>query len=333
MAGVQALRRVQLGQEGTAGTAVVATAVWRGQSGGFEDQREIVFADEDIGILQLSDRVYVPKLQGAITLDETPATFEQILYMLEGGIKKVATGVADGAGSGKIYAYPFPVSAANTIHTFTIEAGDDMQAEEMAYSHVSAFTISGKGGESLMMSSDWIGRTVATTTFTGDLAIPTVEEILFGKGAIYIDPVGSIGSTKKSNTLMEMSLNVETGLVPRFPASEALHFARVATVPAEVKLELTFEHDATAVAEKAAWRAGTARAVRLLFQGDALATAGTAYTYKSLIIDLYGKWESFDKLDEDDGNDIVKGTLSCRYNETGEGLGTITVVNELAALV
>ena len=50
MAGVKALRKVQLGLESTKGTAVAATALWRG-TGTIEDKREVVFPDEDIGYL------------------------------------------------------------------------------------------------------------------------------------------------------------------------------------------------------------------------------------------------------------------------------------------
>ena len=50
MAGVKALRKIQIGRESTAGTAVPATEIWRGEGAG-EDQRTVVFPVEDVGYL------------------------------------------------------------------------------------------------------------------------------------------------------------------------------------------------------------------------------------------------------------------------------------------
>ncbi len=50
MAGIKALRKIQLGREANAGTAVAATAIWRGM-GTIEDTREVVVAEEDVGII------------------------------------------------------------------------------------------------------------------------------------------------------------------------------------------------------------------------------------------------------------------------------------------
>jgi hypothetical protein len=332
MAGIKALRRLQIGLESTAGTAVAATAVWRGVGMG-KDTLEVVHPEEDVGILGGLDRAYIPKVEAEITLDETPATFEQIGYILESGILKIAAPTADGAGSGKIYTYTWPTTAQNTPRTYTIEFGDDQQEEEAAYCHVAEFTLSGKAGEALNMTATLKGRQVAASTFTGSLSLPTVEEILFSKGKLYIDAVSTFpATTQKSNTFLEMELKVTTGFVPVYTGDGQLYFSFVKNVMPEIGLDITFEHDATAVAEKAAWRAGTARSLRILFEGATLSSAGTTYSKKTLAIDLVGKWETFDAIGDNDGNDIVKGTMKCRYNATAASAGRIIVVNELAAL-
>ena len=48
MAGVKALRRIQLGAESSAGTSVPATTKWRG-GGTIQDDIDLVFAQEDTG--------------------------------------------------------------------------------------------------------------------------------------------------------------------------------------------------------------------------------------------------------------------------------------------
>lgn len=62
-----------------------------------------------------------------------------------------------------------------------------------------------------------------------------------------------------------------------------------------------------------------------------MATAGT-YTNKTLIIDLAGMWEKFDKLGEDNGNDIIEADFRVAYDATAAKYAEIKVVNELASL-
>lgn len=333
MAGARKLSKVQFGIESTSGTKVDAAQIWRGVGGMPEDNRETVFPDENVGILAGVDRSYVPYVQGALSLEPTEATFEQLAYICACGIENVTAGVADGAGSGYIYTYEAATIAQKTIRTLTMEGGDDNQEEELEYCFVDQFVLSGALMETLKIQADFIGRQVATGTFTGSLSLPTVEEILFLNGKLYIDAEGgTIGATQKSNTFIGMNLNWKTGFIPVFAADGNLYFATIKQVGPEIELQVTFEHDSVAVAEKAAWRAQTPRLIRMLFEGSTLGTAGTAYTRKSLIIDLAGRWTKFNKLDERNGNDIVTGVFKARYNTTADLLASITVVNEDAAL-
>src|SRR3990167_7836952 len=332
MAGVKALRKIQLGLESTKGTAVAATALWRG-TGTIEDKREVVFPDEDIGYLSGVDRSYTPKYAAALSFDDAPATYEQLPYVLSAGVKDVVTGAADGAGPDKVYTYTFPTTSKKALKTYALEGGDDQQAEEMEYAYVEAFKISGKGGEALMVQADWVGRQVALSTFTGAIAVPTVEEMLFGKTKLYLDAVGgTLGATQKTNTLLEFELAVKTGWIPKFTADGSLYFSFHESTMPEVTLSLTYEHDATGVAGKADWRAETPRQIRLLTEGSSVATPGTTYSVKTMKIDVAGKWEAFDKIDEVDGNDVVKGTMRIRYDSTAALFASIIVVNELVSL-
>lgn len=327
--GIKNLRRIQIGAESTAGTAVAATAKLR-MMGTLEDQREIMFAEENVGYLSGVDRTYIPKLLAALSV-EGEATFEQLPYLLNAGIENSA-GVQDGAGSGYVYTYDLPTTAQNTLKTYTLEGGDDQQAEEVEYSFVENLVLSGAPGEAWKVNADWLGRQVSKTTFTASLGLDTVEEILFSKTKLYIDAAsGTIGTTLKSSTLLGAELSIKTGWVPVFTGDGNLYFTFIKCVDPEAVLKVTFEHNATAVAEKDAWIAQTARLIRLITQGAALGT-GATYDYKTLQIDLAGKWEKFEKIDEQDGNDIVTGTFRARYNEDGDLFGQIMVVNELSAL-
>ncbi len=334
MAGIKAFQRINIGTESTAGTAVAASTAWRGVGAMPEDARTLEFVPELNAIGVPTDRTYTPKIESAWSMADTPATFEQIGYILSAGLEDY-TGVQDGAGTDYIYIYDVGTTSVNTIQTYTIEAGDDQQAEEMNYCFCSDFTLTGNAGEAIMMSSNWFGRELAPTTFTA-VTIPVVEEILAGKGTVYIDPVGAIGSTAVSDTLLGFDLSVTTGHLPKyFIDGDRIDYNYVYfdIDSFDVTLTLTYEHNATGVAEKAAWRAETPRELRMLFDGSTVGTPGTTYSDKTLIIDVYGKYESFSALEDQSGNDIYTAVLKGKYNLTSATSPlSITVVNELSAL-
>lgn len=326
---------VQLGRESTKGTAVAATTIWRGVGSFLKDEREIEFVPEQVGLALPVLRTYTPKHLATIALAATPATFEELPHILDAGLK-TATATQDGAGSDYIYAYAMSSTAVGTIKTYTIETGDADGNEESAYCFVTDFTLSGERGAAVMVSSNWVGRTVGPTAKTGGLSLPSVAEILAAQGVLYIDDAGgTIGTTAVSSTLLDWSLKVTTGRKPRFTVdSGQLYFDRDIFDKAAIEwiLDVTFEHNATSVAEKVDWRAEASRLFRLELTGPAVASAGTVYSNKTLIVDVAGRYQSFDALEDDDGNTVVKASLRGGYDETSTEALTITVVNELTAM-
>lgn len=329
-------QKIQLGRETTAGTAVAATTIWRGAGGMLSDTREVVMVDEQVGIAMPTTRNYIPMLGGSLSMAETPATFEQLPHILEAGIKSVGTGAADGSGSGKIYTYPVGMTSANTIKTYTIETGDNQQAEEMEYSFVESFTLSAERGSAVMMSAEWIGRQVTNSTFTSALSIPAVSDIMAGDGLFYIDAVsGSMGGTAISGLLLSWSLDVTTGWRGKWTVDSGQRYFNFAYFDKDsfsAELSMTFEHDASAVAQKALFRSGTPRQFRIKVPGPALGTNGTTYQQKTLQIDAVGVYTAFEALDSDEGNSIVNVTAQIGYDPTAAKGLQIVVVNELSTL-
>lgn len=331
MTGIRKLRKIQLGQETTAGTQVSASTIWRGM-GTIEDDLELVFADEDVGYKIGVDRTYIPKKAALLELEETPATFEQIVHILQMGIEEVSSAV-DGSGSGHIYTFPFATTTDTaSVQTYTIEGGDNQQEEEFAYGFCTEFGLSGAAGEAVMMTATLVGREVSTSSYSSSATLPTVEEILFQKGKLYIDAAsGTIGTTQVTQTWREFDMGATTGWQAVYTGDGNLYFSFNKNIGAEISVDFTFEHNATAVTEIAAWKAQTARLIRMKFEGSTFATAGTTYTYKTLIVDLPGKWENFDAIDEADGNDIVTGTFRSMYDPTDGSGPSIILVNTLAS--
>lgn len=339
--GIKALRRLQFGRESTAGSAVAATTVWRGE-GVLEDTRLVNFPVEDIGIIPATTRSYQPLYGGQIALSPTPATFEQFPHLLEMGIATV-TPTSDSTGSGWLYSYTPPVTtpmyltpstSSAPIKSYTIEGGDNEEAERMEFSFVQDITLDFKAGEAVMMSATVLGRQVSLNAFTSSTAatVPTVSEILTSKGKFYVDSTtATIGTTQITNEILSGSLKITTGVKGIPTADGSLFFSFVKGVRPEIVLTLTFEHSTFAIAEKVFWRAGTPRQYRMLFEGPALTGAGV-YTYKTLRVDMAGTYEKFSALEDDDGDDTITVTMRAGYNSTAALFANLLVVNELSSI-
>ena len=329
--GIKALRKIQIGAEATTdqGTAVAATTIWRGM-GSISNATEVNYVEEDVGILMPTNRTYISQYVAELSMEDVPATFEQFPYILEASV--LACTPTTDTGSGYIRTYTLPTSDLPTVRTYTIEGGDNQAVEEMQYGFVVDWTLSGSAGEAWTMGANLQGRQVSTSAFTAPLSLPSVEEMLFGKSSLYIDEsTGSFGGTLVSQTLLSGDVAYTSGLMAVFTANGELYFDFIKSTRPEGVLTVTFEHNDTAVAEKAAWLAETVRRIQLKIPGSALASGGT-YTTKTALLNMIGKWESFDALGDQDGNDIVTGTFRFGYDETQATAGEFIVVNELSAL-
>jgi hypothetical protein len=127
---------------------------------------------------------------------------------------------------------------------------------------------------------------------------------------------------------------VKTGWEPHWTGDGNTYFTLHAMnkEKLDLQLEVTFEHDGSATAEKAFWRSETARLIQIKVEGSAAATGGSTYQKRTLLLNLAGKWQKFDKLDAFKGNDIVKGVFKARYDATAAKFAQIVVVNEVTAL-
>jgi hypothetical protein len=333
--GVKALRRLQIGQEATAGGSTdAASTIWRGM-GVLTDLRETTFPEEDIGILGGTTRSYVAMAGGEISL-EGDATFEQLPYIFNAGLYKTTATTDSGSG----YVYVWTAQNASTdpiestdLQTLMIEGGDNNEVEVMRFGFVREFNVSGNAAEVLAVNATLQGREiVGGQSYTAGLSIPEVESVLFSKGKLYIDPSSdTVGTTQVSNTMIAADLSMVTGWQAVMTADGRIDFSFIKRIADEITLSITYEHNGSATAEKAAWRNQTERAIRLIFEGKALTSAGT-YTYKTLIIDLWGKYSSFDALSDQDGNDIVVANFRAAYSPTAANKAQFTIVNELATL-
>ena len=320
--------KVQLGREGTAGTAVAATTIHRGPFAMLEDGRDRKIVEEQIGSFMQAERTYDGKLLGKWSMPSAPLTFEQVLHILEAGVK---TATPTGTNP-YTYAYPYPYTgtSVNTIKTYTIEAGSATitgDVREMEYSFVEEFEFSGKYGEAWMMQSNWLGRQLSTSVFTAALSVPTVEEVLFNKTQLYLDASGgTIGTTLKAGVLVEANVKVKTGLIVVPVANGQLYFQAHKWTQPEITYSLTVELEDTVglvAAERAIFEAGGTRLVRLKALGSGS---------KSFQIDMAAKYDAIGNYENNDGNTTVTLEGHAVASSADSLSFTTTVVNTLATV-
>lgn len=331
MGGITRLSKIQMGKETTAGVGVPATVIWRGV-GTVTDARVLAAVAEDIGQIHPKDRLYTQYLQADVNLAATEATFEQLPYLLAMGIKGLTTGVSDGDGSGKIYVYPCLNTGVQAGSTYSIEAGDNQDVDQLTYVFCQEFRLTGTSRGGLMMSASLVGRIAAdpTTSFTTLTPAP-VEEIVFSKGKLYIDDSGGdIGSTQKTKTWLGIDLVCNTGKTPLVTGDGLLTFAGIRDVGPTLSGSITLEHDDTGEAERKLARAKSVRLLKLLWQGSALTTAGTSYSHKTLIFQAAIQYTGVPAFGNQDGDRTV--TLPFRVVDSDDIVPTFIVVNELSEL-
>lgn len=317
---------IQLGREETAGTAVAATAIWRGPATDIVDESEHIFPEEHVGMLLPTNREYVPNKYARLTFPETELTFEQFLHVLEAGVKTVS---ATGTGP-YVYTYSFPTSTTlNSIKTYTLESGSKLagDANEMEYAFVEEFGLSGTGKEAWKLSSTWVGRQKSTTTLTAGLSLTTQEEAFFNKTQLYIDATGgTVGTTAKAGVLTAATFNVKTGVVPLWTADGQLYFYGHKFVQPEVTFTLTFElenNSGILAAQRAAWVAKTLQLFSLKCTGSSTSIIQLKWA---------GKYTGFGEYNNADGNTVVEASGRALYSSTDSLYTTIVVTNSLATV-
>ena len=204
------------------------------------------------------------------------------------------------------------VAGDNGIKTVTASAAGSLTIAEV---------IPGEGAVAVTIQQDFSGA-----------ALPVVECINFSKTQLFIgEPAGAFGDGENANTILGFSCEINTGIQPMFAGSGYKYFPYAALVNPSITLDMTLIHNGEATDEKQLMQDGTARLVRIQALGTALTIAGV-YTYKTVFLDIPGMWSKWNKIGEEEGNDIIECTLRAGYDSTAAKYATMTVVNQLATL-
>lgn len=340
--GVTALEKTLIGVEALAGASTDApTTHWRGM-GKIKNRREIVFPEERVGRIGGTTRSYTSRTGGEVEL-EGDATFEQLPYIFNSGIYLTTATTDSGTG----YVRQWDVQSASTdllattdLATLVVESGDNNALKVSRFCFTREFTLAGKQGEGMTIAATLESRAPSTSTgFTtvGSTDLENAcETIVFSKVALYVDDsTGTIGTTQVSETILDFSHKHTTGWVALPARDGRLDFSNIKHIDDEIILEMTWEHNTNAETEYSKWESEAERAIRIQWTGTALTSAGT-YSTKLFRIDMVGKWSSFaaDGLEEEDGDNVVKGTFRVASSVLGAAAGKCTylVVDEVATL-
>lgn len=336
-AGIEQLRKIQLGLEVTPGTGVAATVIWRGESDGVELTDTVKRIPEHIGILNGADRDVITRYESMLQLKETPATFEQLGLLVAASFGGPTTGSADGAGSDYIYTTNIPYSSLPTIKTFTVEGGDNKEENEFEYGHCTEWKLTGAMDETVNMSGTLRGQRAAQSSYTGALSPIAVNEMLTGKGKVYLDAIGgSYGGTQVTNQILAFELNFKPTLPFKQTMDGSLDPGRLEYTGHEITGRLTFEHDTAVLLNagaKADFQARTPRKLRIKIEGAAFTSAGTTYSVYTAIFDLPIKYTKVSPFGSVEGNTTVDMEFESRANTTAGDSGKIILVNQIATLL
>lgn len=331
MSGIKPSRQVQLGKQAST-SATACTSIWHG-NGLLDDTRVQKMIDADVGIMSGVDDTYETALEAGMLFEATPATFEQLPHLCEMTISKITTASQDGSGSGYIRQYTWPTTTVPTLRPYTVKTGDNEQAEVADYVHGTDITLTGDERQSWTMACNAIGRQVQASTFNTTATLPSVEVMLFQKTKLYIDSItGTYGTTQVSNTLLAAQVVYNNGGRAKYTADGEKYFSFFQPTKPAVTGKMTFEHNSSATTQKAGWRTMTPYKVRLKCEGSTFTTAGTAYSKKTMIIDMSIRWTKFAKIGERNGNNVIEGTFTSRYNRTSADFGKLVIVNALSTL-
>jgi hypothetical protein len=340
--GLTALEKTLIGVEAAAGASTdVVTTHWRGV-GKVKDRREVVFPPERVGKIGGTNRSYIP-VKGCDVMLEGDAKFSQLAYIKNAGIY-LTTPTTD-ATSGFIRTWTVQASSSDAISTtdlgtLVVESGDNIEVQLARFCFVREYTETGRQGEALQISATLQGRDPSTGTFT---AVGTTdfdndaEAILCSNVYLYFDPSSDTpGTTQKTATYLEHTLTHKTGWVALEAKDGRLDFSDIKHIDDEITLDVTFEHNGVAIAQKDAWKNQTEQVLRLKFLGSALTTtdAGATYDTKAYVMDLYGKWQTFgaEGLEEQNGDNIYRGTFRAAWSSIANNKAVFVLVTEQATL-
>lgn len=326
-----ALRRIQIGKEATRGTAVAATKILLGNLTMNPTLNLFMPEDEARNSLALLHRREIVGQEATLRYDG-PMTFDQLITFLAMGIKGGVTPTTPGGGTdSRDWTFLPTVAALNAQNAFTFEFGDDSQEYESAFVMCSQLELAYAMGEPVTLTADLFGHFPAKSTFTGALSNPAnLEDGISQKTKIYSDTTyANLGTTQLSDTLVNATVRVPTGLAPVRVADGLLEFSTFSEGKRAAEVELTFVHNSTGIAIYDKYVSGALDFIRLHTVGSIIELA---IPY-SLIVDLSLRYTEAPEFFTDDlGRNVVRMAARTFEDPTSNNDMNFVVTNKETTL-
>lgn len=330
--GSRALRKIQFAKEVTPGTPVTtATAFVVGTLGMRMDQ-ELYMPDElETGRLVSFERSE-PIMRAAMLPFEADANYEQLGYPLGCAVRQeVISGI-----SPSLWTYEPGYSTRSPLRTYTVQYGDDVEQQQVAYVMARQLELSGQVGEVVRVNADLFGRQVTPLSAFAptNLTPPALETVKMATCRLYVRSAWTTASTAaaatdlEEGTLADFNWRYMTGLAPQLFADNRLDFSEVSHGKRHVELEMTVGFNPTTAATWfGLFQNQTARMVELNFNGT---------DNRQLRLQTYGVITEYNELTEREGQDIIKvkwvSLLGGGSGAVADRDSRVLLYNNLAAL-
>lgn len=335
--GLRSFRKIQLGVESTAGTAVAAVEPIYGVMSQLYSDETWHKPIQDRGVLAMNYETPFAVGKEVELTYEGEAYDRALVYLMSAAVRGNVTATQpDAVNRPNEYLWVFEpgLTTANTpditngIDTLTLEYGDNIQAYEAEFAFVKQIEISGAPGEPVQMSVTFGARQVTETTFTGSLTAQSAVYFPFNLSKFYIDTsYAGIGGTQKTGLLRAFTWTFETQFTPLYAADGTFYFSSLNEAPKMVSAELTYYRDGTdEQAEFDKYEAQTTSYQRIELLGETEMDSGEGnppYIY----LDGAFKYTEYPEFDDEDGTAVVTVTAESFYDVTatkqfGVSIGT-----------
>lgn len=289
MAGELWRRRIQVGKEVVAGTAVAATRIGYWRDPNFTDDQESRPQQFAVGRRDnvLAHTTGPKEISGSASM---PLSSSEIIEWLLAGMAGGITPTQPSAGPDPtVYLWTFKPS--NTLDTMTVEYQDGARVWIASGVNVNSLQFSGSVGGENIVNADFFARDLVAGALTGALTDRVPDFTEGWETKLYIDGFGGTpGTTNIATTLISWEVNFNNNLAREYFADNTKAAGDISMDELTIDARLTVRaSSAQALTEFNNWNSGTKRLVRLEFGQNSV----ISNSYKRFVtIDLPGAWNA-----------------------------------------
>lgn len=332
--GERVFKKIQFGKEvkTTKGTVAAATSIFLGDAGVPPD-RAYVKPNYNLALRARSAEFHLyQQLVDPFNLTVENGYFQILPALLSMLLKGDITPSIHTTGQGDYdWGFSPSLTATNAQDSFTFEIGDDTEQYLLSYVMAKRLTIEGAMGanSAVKLSAECFAQDLAVGAFTGALTIPTIEPMVANQAQLFIDTTwAGKGGTQKTGLLRDFSLEILSGLHPRFHGNGLTYDSHGETF-IDVMLRMTLEGDSVADGYYDGYLARTPYAIELKIPGSQIGSGQTHF----LKVDLWGRFEEMVPMgSEADGDNLHTCLFHGQYDPTGAAMLAVNVCTNKSAV-